>query len=138
MRKNRQDRERGESNETRLSPKLHTQLKRQFKDLDDPTRYVIVAAFSPTFCLYYWPQDGNYVMNEIPDGALFKRKAEAQAVAKILDRGRKHRIASLQVIAVRKTKRGIQFIEHVTDPWKKSKRWKPKLQRQRPNKGKTD
>lgn len=80
--------------------------------------------------MYYCPEDANYVMNEIPAGAMFKRKAEALAVAKMLDRGRrKGTRRSLLVIAVRKTKRGVNVLEEVADPWKKGERWKPVLRR---------
>jgi hypothetical protein len=122
----------GEPDESRLSPKMLARLKRRIDDHDDPTRYVIVSAFSQRFCLYYCLESGCYVMNEIPDSALFKRKAEAQAVAKVLDRGRRRKVRkSLQVVAVRKTKRRIQFVEQVASPLNKHERWTPKLRRRR-------
>jgi hypothetical protein len=117
-----------------LSAKEIAELKRRVADLEDPTRYVIVSAFSRRFCLYYCPESGNYIMNEIPPEAMFKRKAEAVAVAKVLDRGRPSRTRkrvpkSLQVIAVKKTKRGVRILEEVSDPWNKGQRWKPSLRR---------
>ena len=113
-----------------LSAREIAELKRTVDELRDPTRYVIVSAFSKRFCLYYCPEDGNYVMNEIPEAAMFKRKAEAVAVAKVLDRGRRKRARrSLQVIAVRKTKRGVRVLEEVADPWKKGQLWKPVIRR---------
>lgn len=120
------------SDDAWLTPKLRAELKRRIDDANDPTRYVIVSAFSQRFCLYHMPEDGNYTMNEIPDRALFKRRAEAQAVAKVLDRSRKRRSGkSLQVVAVRKTKKGVQFLELVTSPWNKRQGWKPKLRRRK-------
>ena len=90
MSKNIKDRPRDdEANFPPLSAKEIAELKQQVDDIDDPTRYVIVSPFSRRFCLYYCPEDGNYVMNEIPVGAMFKRKAEALAVAKVLERGRR-------------------------------------------------
>ncbi len=113
-----------------LSAKEIAALKRQVDDIRDPTRYVIVSPFSRRFCLYYCPEDGNYMMNEIPVGAMFKRKAEALAVAKVLERRRrKGSRKSLLVIAVKKTKRGVKVLEEVADPWNKGERWKPVLRR---------
>ena len=113
-----------------LTAKERAELKRQIDDLRDPTRYVIVSAFSRRFCLYYCPESGNYIMNQIPPEAMFKRKAEAMAVAKVLDGGRrKGARKSLQVIAVKKTKRGVKILEEVADPWNKGERWKPALRR---------
>jgi hypothetical protein len=120
-----------------LSAKELADLKRQVSDLRDPTRYVIVSAFSRRFCLYYCPESGNYIMNEIPEAAMFKRKPEALAVAKVLERGRKRRMRkSLQVIAVRKTANGVRILEEVEDPWQKGKRWKPSLRRESPRRRK--
>src|SRR3990172_5792303 len=119
-----------------LSAKEIAELKRRVDDLRDPTRYVIVSAFSRRFCLYYCPEDGNYIMNEIPERAMFKRKAEAVAVAKVLDRGRRKRVKkSLQVIDVRKTKGGGRVLEEVADPWNRRERWKPVLRRRSPGEG---
>jgi hypothetical protein len=113
-----------------LTAKEIAELKRQVDDMRDPTRYVIVSPFTKRFCLYYCPEDGNYIMNEIPEGSLFKRKAEAVAVAKVLERGRREvRRKTLQVVAVRKTKRGVRILEEVTDPLNKRERWKPVLRR---------
>jgi hypothetical protein len=60
-------------------------------DMMDPKRYVLVSSFLPHFSLFYCPADGTYVMNEIPDTALFKRKAEALAVARALERRQRKR-----------------------------------------------
>ena len=119
-----------------LSAKEIAELKRTIDDSRDPTRYVIVSAFSRRFCLYYLPESGNYIMNEIPVEAMFKRKAEALAVAKVLERGRPKRTRkSLQVIAVKKTKGGVKVLEEVADPWQKGERWKPVLRRREREEG---
>jgi hypothetical protein len=74
-------------------------------------------------------------MNQISPEALFKRRAEAEAVARILDRDQAKRVRgkrvprSLQVIAVKKTKGGVRILEEVSDPWQKGARWKPVLRR---------
>lgn len=113
-----------------LSAKEIAELKRRIADLHDPTRYVIVSPFSRRFCLYYVPESGNYIMNEIPVEALFKLKSAAQALAQVLERGRPKRARkSLQVVAVKKTEGGVRFLEEVRDPWHKGQRWKPVLRR---------
>ncbi len=64
---------------------------------------------------------------------MFKRKAEALAVVKVLERRRrKGSTQSLRVIAVKKTKRWVKVLEEVADPWKKGERWKPVLRRREP------
>jgi len=95
-------------------------------DSMDPTRYVIVSSFLPKFSLFYCPSDGMFVMNEIPDAALFKRKGEALAVARVLERRQRKRGRGLQVIQVKKTKRGVRILEEVEVD---GRTWKPKLRR---------
>ena len=119
-----------------LSKKDAAELKRSFADFADPKRYVIVSAFSRKFCLYYRPADGDFIMNEVTPETLFKRKAEAQAIAKLLDGKRKIRSKyRLQVTAVRKTKDGVRFIEPVRGFGSSKKGWRPILRRKdkRPN-----
>ena len=95
-------------------------------EMRDPTRYVIVSAFSLSFSLFYCPSDGVFVMNEIPDAALFKRKAEALAVTRALERGQRKRAIGLQVIQAKKTKRRVRLLEGVHVD---GRTWKPKLRR---------
>ena len=105
------------------------ELDRRWADMMDPIRYVIVSPFTRRHSLYYCVNDGTYIMNEIPEAALFKRKNEAMAVVKVIEQTRrKKRIRkSLQVIAVRKTNRGVQILDKVTSPWNSRQRWKPIL-----------
>jgi len=115
-----------------LTKKQIAELRRRQKDLDDPTRYVVVSPFSRRFCLYYIPGDGVFIMNEIPDSCMFKRKAEALAIAKIVDGRRKRRSPGrLQVIAIRKTKKGVRILDHILDAMDPKKHWKPTLRRSR-------
>ena len=65
-----------------LTKRQLAELNRRVADMEDPKRFVIVSPFLPKFCLFYCPADGVFVMNEIPEAALFKRKAEALAVAR--------------------------------------------------------
>lgn len=122
-----------DANDWPMSKRERTLLKTRLADLDNPIRYVIVSPFSKKFCLYYFPSDGCFVMNEITPACLFKRKAEAQAVAKLLERRRSKKTRShIQVIAVKKTKAGVRILDEVTDPWNPSKTWKPVQRTSRP------
>ncbi len=109
-----------------LSKRQLAELKRRVADMKDPTRYVIVSSFLPTFSLFYCPSDGVFTMNEIPETACFKRKAEALAVAEALERRRRKRTRDLQIIKVKKTKRGVRVLEAVEVD---GRTWKPKLRR---------
>jgi hypothetical protein len=113
-----------------LSKKEVALLKERAAEMDDPTRFVIVSAFSRRFCLYYVPADGFFAMNYLPDGCFFKSRDEAEAVAKVLSRrGKRKAKRDLQVIAIKKTARGVRFLEDVKDFWKPNKRWKPIIKR---------
>ena len=115
-----------DADDSPISKRERALLKTRIADLDNPVRYVIVSPFSKKFCLYYEPADGHFTMNEITPGCLFKRKAEAQAVAKLLERRRSKKIRNhIQVIAVKKTKAGLRILDEVTDPWSPSKTWRP-------------
>ena len=119
-----------DSDDAPLTKAQASELRRRLKDHDDPTRYVIVSPFSRRFCLYYVPADGVFIMNEIPDSCLFKRKTEALAVAKLVaGRRKKRRARSLQVIAIRKTKTGVRILQDVSDPWHPKQHWRPVLRR---------
>jgi hypothetical protein len=74
-----------------LTKRQVAELERRVADTMDPRRYVIVSPFLPNFSLFYCPSDGIFVMNEIPETALFKRKAEALAAARVLERRRRKR-----------------------------------------------
>jgi len=109
-----------------LTKRQLAELERRVADAMDPVRYVIVSSFLPKFSLFYCPSDGMFVMNEIPDTALFKRKAEALAVAQALERGQRQGAKGLQVIQVKKTKRSVHILEEVHVD---GRTWKPKLRR---------
>jgi hypothetical protein len=96
-----------------LTKRQLAELERRVADAMDPVRYVIVSSFLPNFSLFYCPSDGMFVMNEIPDTALFKRKAEALALARALECGQPRRARGLQVIQVKKTKRSVHILEEV-------------------------
>jgi hypothetical protein len=107
-----------------LSKRQLAELARRVKDTLDPVRYVIVSPFAPNFSMCYCPSDGMFVMNEIPDLALFKRKTEALCVAQVLERRLSKPGGGLQIIQVKKTKRGVRILGHVRSD---GRTWKPKL-----------
>jgi hypothetical protein len=103
-------------------------LKKAHADSIDPVRYVIVSPITRKHCLYYFPSDSCFAMNHITPECLFKRKAEARAVAKVVSgRRKKTKKHDLQIIAVKKTKKGVKILDEVFDPWEPNKTWKPKL-----------
>ena len=109
-----------------LSKGQVAELQRRVADMKDPKRFVIVSFFVPNFSLFYCPADGVFAMNEIPEAALFKRKTEALAVARAMNRRRRKRARELQVIQVKKTKRAVRILEEVNVG---GRTWKPKLKR---------
>lgn len=62
-------------------------LRWRITDVDDPTRYLLVSQFGPRFALYYNVSDDLYTMNEPAHATLFKRRAAALAVRRLLGRG---------------------------------------------------
>ena len=57
------------------------------KDLDDRTRYLLVSVFGPRFVLYYNVSEDTYGMSEPAHATVFKRRAAAVAVRKMLGGG---------------------------------------------------
>jgi len=52
--------------------------------MDDPVRYLIVSEFGPRFILYYNASDDTFAHNNPAGGTLFKRRAAAESVRKLL------------------------------------------------------
>ncbi|MBI4611710.1 MAG: hypothetical protein HY726_22205 [Candidatus Rokubacteria bacterium] len=63
------------------------ELDRRVKDLHDRTRYLLVSAFGPRFALYYNASQDTYGMNEPVHATLFKRRAAALAIRRMLGGG---------------------------------------------------
>jgi hypothetical protein len=63
------------------------QLQRQIRDLDDRTRYLLVSAFTKRFVLYYDVTTDTFVMNDPSLGTVFKRRAAAEAIRRLLRPG---------------------------------------------------
>ena len=70
-----------------LSKAQIRELRRETADLKDPIRYLIVSEMGPRFALYYNVTDDLYGMNDLAYATLFKRRAAALAVRRLLGRG---------------------------------------------------
>jgi len=110
-----------------LSKQAIRAIRKYIADSKDPIRYVIVSPIVPGCCLFYKPSDAVYYPNRIHPHCLFKRKTEAQAVAKVLNGSK--RKEDVQVIAIRKTKKGFRILDQVNTPEHPKKKWKPKIQK---------
>jgi hypothetical protein len=87
------------------------ELERRIRDMDDPHRYMIISAlFSRKRLMFYEVSENVFAMGDIAGGTLFKRKEAAEAVFRTLGR------ETLQVIKVKKTKKGIRLVDSVK-PW---------------------
>ena len=73
--------------DTPLTKAQIRELRRRMADLKDPVRYLIVAQMGPRFALYYNVTDDLYGMNDLTYATLFKRRAAALAVRRLLGRG---------------------------------------------------
>lgn len=73
-----------EDEDPSLSAAWRKEIGRRLRDLHDPTRYVIVSAFSRTFLLYYDASRDSYPMNDLGQATLFKRLSVARAVIRVL------------------------------------------------------
>jgi hypothetical protein len=67
-----------------LTPSQIRELERRIKDMDDPIRYLIVSEFGPRFILYYNVSDDTFAHNNPEGGTLFKRRAAAESIRRLL------------------------------------------------------
>lgn len=67
-----------------LTPSQIRELDRRIKDMDDPVRYLIVSEYGRRFILYYNVSDDTFAFNDPAGGTLFKRRAAAESVRKLL------------------------------------------------------
>ncbi len=67
-----------------LTPSQIRELDRRIKDIDDPVRYLIVSDFGPRLILYYNVSDDTFAYNNPAGGTLFKRRAAAESIRRIL------------------------------------------------------
>lgn len=71
-------------NNWEVTPAQLRDLKRRIKDMDDPVRYLITSEFGPRFVLYYNVSDDTFAHNDPAGGTLFKRRAAAERIRKLL------------------------------------------------------
>jgi hypothetical protein len=98
-----------------LTPAQIRELDRRVKDLDDRTRYLLVSAFTPTFVLYYNVSEDMYSMNDPAYATLFKRRAAALAVKRLLGGG-------VQIVPCRVDRRGRLVLNSLPAHWRKRRR----------------
>jgi len=77
----------GRTGDPALTAAEKRELDRQMKDLDDPTRYLLVSSLVPGFSLYYMLADDAYVLNDPRSATLFKRRAAALKIKELLRSG---------------------------------------------------
>ena len=70
-----------------LTPAQIRELKRRLLDLNDRTRFLIVSAFTARAAFYYDVSRDTWGMNDPSLGTLFKRRATAIAVQRLLRDG---------------------------------------------------
>jgi len=72
--------------EPKLTKEWLRELKRRVADLKDPVRYLLVSDLGRRITLFYNVSDGVYAWNEPKAATLFKNRAAAVAVQKVLGR----------------------------------------------------
>jgi hypothetical protein len=115
------------ANEPPLSRRVTAELKRRARDWQDPTRYVIASVLTRKHVAFYDATRDVYVLNEITDTCLFRRREHAAAVARALDRGKRRGSRCQAVVAVKPTARGIRLLERLRDPFDRKQRFSPRL-----------
>ena len=92
------------------------ELDRRVAEMNDPTRYLVVSAFSKRFVLYYNVEDNCYAHNRPEGGTAFKSLDVARAVLAALSVGRrKGKDRTLQIVKARKTKTDLRLLEKPTE-----------------------
>jgi hypothetical protein len=88
-----------DDDEEPIAPAFRRELERRLRDIEDPTRYIVVSAFFKNFVLYYNALENTYGMNNLSYGTAFKSLKVAQAVCRVMGSGN-------TLIEVRRTKSG--------------------------------
>jgi len=70
-----------------LPPSQLRELERRMRDATDPTRYLVVSVLGPRFVLYYDVGGDSWLVNDARGATLFKRRAAALAIKRILRDG---------------------------------------------------
>lgn len=115
-----------------LTPGQIRELKRRVKDMDNPVRYLIVSEFGPRFTLYYNVSDDTFAHNNPAGGTLFKRRAAAESIRKLL---RSRVVIAKFSIKGKKLKRISPFrsdvLKRLTREYRKRRRSQPRSRRRR-------
>lgn len=101
-----------------LTPAQIRELKRRLVDLQDRTRFLLVSAFTARTAFYYDVSRDTWGMNEPSLGTLFKRRATATAVQRLLRDG-------AQVVRCRVNRRDRiikKSVPRVRPVWRRKKR----------------
>ena len=85
------------------------ELDRRLADTRDRTRYLLVSVFGPRFVLYYNVSGDMYGMNDPRYATLFKRRAAALAIKRLLGSG-------VQVLRCRVDRRDRLVLRSVPKP----------------------
>src|SRR5271170_2222231 len=88
-----------QSEDSPLTAAQLRELERRIRDAEDRTRYLLVSALGRKFALYYDVADDTFIWKDPRAATLFKRRAAAAAVKKLLS-GR------VEVVACRVDSRG--------------------------------
>jgi hypothetical protein len=75
---------RSASRDSELSKSQLRELDRRLRDYRNPTRYLLATVFTPRFVLYYNVSNDTFGMTEPDLGTLFKRRAAAMAIRRLL------------------------------------------------------
>lgn len=91
-----------------LTAAQRRELDRRVADSNDRTRYLLASVFSPRFVLYYDVAEDTFVWKDPRPATLFKRRAAAAAVAKLLGPG-------VEIVRCRVNRRGGLVLRSVTE-----------------------
>ena len=109
------------------APLTRTQMReldRLAKDSRDRTRYLLISSFNPRFALYYNVSEDTYGMNEPIHATLFKRRAAALAVKRLLGSG-------MEIVSGRVDRRGRLVLNSVAVQTRKRRRTRNEVARPR-------
>jgi hypothetical protein len=101
-----------------LTPAQSRELKRRLVDLKDRRRFLLVSAFTARTAFYYDVSRDTWGMNDPSLGTLFKRRATATAVQRLLRDG-------VQVVRCRVDRRDRlikKSVPRVRPAWRRKKR----------------
>lgn len=110
-----------------LSRGAVAELRRRMKDIEDPMRFVIASVWTRKHVTFYDVGEGVYSLSDITPTCLFRRRAHAETIAKLLDGRKRGGLMRHIVVAVKKTSSRIRLLETLPDPRDSERRFKPRL-----------